>query len=285
MVAPKLYDSTIELATRSVESLGIMVLRDIHRFSRYGEDFTFPHIVIAINTGGIAHVRYDHQDEIFHQNEVAVISPNHIMHIIETSETYSMTLIVVSLKLMEQFKVMAFRYDFQKYHSAPNCILTEHQTRQLLDIAKVMEDVSNPELKMEHRAEVQCSLLHVFGELLSSFRTDYDQSRQATRSTLVFNRFMDLLATNYMKEHEVQFYAKELCMTPKYFSKIITDVTGRGANSWINEYLINKAKNMLRSRPDLTLQKIGALLGFTEQASFTRFFHKQTGVSPRTYRG
>ena len=285
MVAPKLYDSTIELAIRSVESLGLLVLRDIHRFSRYGEDFIFPNVVLAINTSGIAHVRYDHQEDIFHQNEVAVISPNHVIHVVETSEVYSMTLIVVANSLLEQFKMTAFRHDFQKYHSAPSCILSERQTQQLLDIAKVMETISDPELKMEFRKEAQCGLLHIFNELLTSFRTDYDASRQATRSTLVFNRFMDLLAANYAKEHEVQFYAKELCMTPKYFSKIITDVTGRGANSWINEYIINKAKNMLRTRPDLTLQKIGTLLGFPEQASFTRFFHKQAGVSPRAYRG
>ena len=285
MIAPKLYDSTIELATRSVESLGLLVLRDIHRFSRYGEDFRFPHLVVAINTNGIAHVRYDQQEEIFHQNEVAVVSPNHIIHIIDTSESYSMTLIVVSKALLDQVKLSAFRHDFQKYHSAPSCILTERQTHQLLDIVKVIETISDPELQMEHRSDAQCSLLHVFNEMLTSFRTDYDQSRQATRSTLVFNRFMDLLAANYAKEHEVQFYAKELCMTPKYFSKIVTDVTGRGANAWINVYLINRAKNMLRSRPDLTMQKIGFLLGFPEQASFTRFFHKQTGISPRTYRG
>ena len=284
MVAPKLYDSTIELAIRSVESLGLLVLRDIHRFSRYGEDFNFPNIVIAINTNGIAHVRYDHHENIFHQNEVAVISSNHVIHIVETSEVYSMTLIVIANSLLGLFKTMAFRHDFQKYHSAPSCILNEHQTQQLLDIVKVMETVSDPEMKIDFRKEVQCGLLHIFNELLTSFRTDHDNSRQATRSTLVFNRFMDLLAANYTKEHEVQFYAKELCMTPKYFSKIITDVTGRGANSWINEYIINKAKNMLRSRPDLTLQKIGFMLGFPEQASFTRFFHKQTGVSPRAYR-
>ena len=285
MVAPKLYDSTIELAIRSVESLGLIVLRDIHRFSSYGEDFNFPHVVIAINTNGTAHVRYDHQAEIFHTNEVAVIGPNHILHVIETSEAYSMTLVVVANALLEQIRVTALRHDFQKYHTTPSCILTERQIHQLLDIVKVMETISSPEIEMEHRSEVQCSLLHAFNELLMCFRADSDESHQATRSTLIYNRFMDLLAANYAKQHEVQFYAKELCMTPKYFSKIVTDVTGRGANAWINEYIMNKAKNMLRTRPDLSLQKIGQLLGFPEQASFTRFFHKQAGVSPRGFRG
>lgn len=284
MVAPKLYDSTIEIATRSVESLGLLILRDVHRFSRYGEDFSFPHVVIAINTNGIAHVRYDQQEEIFHTNEVAVITPKHKIHVIATSEVYSMTLVIISHSLAEQCQISALRHDFQKYHSAPSCMLTERQTHQLLDIVKVMESISDPELPIEHRAGAQTSLLHVFNEMLTCFRTDFEQSRQATRGTLVYNRFMDLLATNYAAQHEVQFYAKELCMTPKYFSKIITDVTGRGANSWINEYIINKAKNMLRTRPDLSLQRIGYLLGFPEQASFTRFFHKQTGVSPRNFR-
>ncbi|MBO4665498.1 MAG: AraC family transcriptional regulator, partial [Paludibacteraceae bacterium] len=139
-------------------------------------------------------------------------------------------------------------------------------------------------LEIEHREGAQCNLLHVFNELLMSFRPD-DEDMQVTRSTFVFNRFMDLLAVNYKKEHEVQFYAQELCMTPKYFSKIVTDVTGRGANAWINEYITNKAKNMLRTRPDLTLHEIGNMLGFSEQAAFTRFFHKQTGFSPRSFRG
>ena len=74
MVSPKVHDKSIETATRNIDSLGVVIMRDVHRFSRYGVDFGVPHITFVINTEGVAQVRYDEQEDIFRTNEVAALS-------------------------------------------------------------------------------------------------------------------------------------------------------------------------------------------------------------------
>jgi len=53
---------------------------------------------------------------------------------------------------------------------------------------------------------------------------------------------------------------------------------------WITNFLTARAKSLLDSREDHTVQQISNLLGFGEQSSFARFFKKETGMTPKEYR-
>ena len=41
---------------------------------------------------------------------------------------------------------------------------------------------------------------------------------------------------------------------------------------------------LLHMRHDLNVQAIADMLGFNEQASFSRYFHRETGMSPTEFR-
>ena len=80
------------------------------------------------------------------------------------------------------------------------------------------------------------------------------------------------------------YYADLCCLSPKHFSEVIRRETGISANTWISTYVTIRAKILLDSRPDCTVQQVSDVLGFSEQSSFARFFKKQTGMSPTEYR-
>ncbi|MCR4582352.1 MAG: helix-turn-helix domain-containing protein [Prevotella sp.] len=80
------------------------------------------------------------------------------------------------------------------------------------------------------------------------------------------------------------FYARLLSLTPKYFATVIKQTTGLSATQWINNYVIVQAKWMLQHEHHKTVQQIAHQLGFSEQASFSRFFKLHNGVSPTEYR-
>lgn len=88
---------------------------------------------------------------------------------------------------------------------------------------------------------------------------------------------------NVPKERDISFYAEKLCLTPKYLSSIIRDVSGELAGNWIDNYVIIEAKALLISS-NLTIQEICYKLNFSTPSSFTRFFKRITGMSPRKFR-
>lgn len=79
------------------------------------------------------------------------------------------------------------------------------------------------------------------------------------------------------------FYDKKLCLTPKYLSSTIKEVSGKLAGDWIDNYVIIEAKALLIST-NLTVQEICYELNFSTPSSFTRFFKRITGMSPRKFR-
>jgi cyclopropane fatty-acyl-phospholipid synthase-like methyltransferase len=55
-------------------------------------------------------------------------------------------------------------------------------------------------------------------------------------------------------------------------------------SSKVNAKAIAEAKMLLHIRQDLSLKVIADMLGFGEQASFSRYFKHETGVSPTEFR-
>ena len=106
---------------------------------------------------------------------------------------------------------------------------------------------------------------------------------RTARSQATVDRFIRLVTEHHMTEHYLQFYAKELDITPKYLSKLVRDVTGRSAPDWIDSFLVLEAKNMLKYS-DLAIKEIVFKLNFPDQSSFYKFFKLHTGMIPSEYR-
>lgn len=91
--------------------------------------------------------------------------------------------------------------------------------------------------------------------------------------------FMELLQNHYKKERTIKFYASKLCITPKYLSLLIKELTGRSASNWIDECVILEAKNLLRFS-GLNVQQVAYELNFANQSAFGKYFKHITGMSP-----
>lgn len=82
----------------------------------------------------------------------------------------------------------------------------------------------------------------------------------------------------------MRFYADLFCLSPKHFAAVIKQQTGINASDWISNYVMIQAKTLLRHQHQLTVQQIALRLGFPDQATFSRFFKVNEGVSPTEFR-
>lgn len=103
-----------------------------------------------------------------------------------------------------------------------------------------------------------------------------------TRTQNYVFRFFSLLHIHYVRHRDLEFYARELCITPKYLSTIIKQATGQTAAQWINRVTIQEAKNLIRYT-DKNIQETAYALNFPSQSAFGKYFKRVTGKSPAAY--
>lgn len=108
-------------------------------------------------------------------------------------------------------------------------------------------------------------------------------AKPMNRKEQIFHDFLTLLEKFYTQERSISFYADRMCLTPKYLSTIIKDVSGKHGMQWIDEYVLLEAKALLRNS-ELSVKQVSDELNFPSQSMFGRFFKKMTGYSPKQYK-
>lgn len=121
---------------------------------------------------------------------------------------------------------------------------------------------------------------------LSTPQMRMDKSHDAkpeSRSEEVFLRFKDDLQLYAARERSVQFYADRLCISPKHFSKLVRQASGKLPMEHIRSHVIIEAKTLLRSS-GMSVREIADALNFPTDSFFCHYFKQSTGVSPTEYR-
>jgi AraC family transcriptional regulator, transcriptional activator of pobA len=102
---------------------------------------------------------------------------------------------------------------------------------------------------------------------------------------------LELLLTDYYTHGNsinkglptVQFIADSLHVSPNYLSRLLQTLTGQSTKQFIQDKLINLAKEKL-STTDLSVSEIAYELGFEHPQSFSKLFKLKTNFSPSEFR-
>lgn len=109
-----------------------------------------------------------------------------------------------------------------------------------------------------------------------------DPSDKSGRTERLFVEFMHLLPQHAINEHFTEFYADRLCVTPQYLNRIVKSFSGRTVSRWIIFHLVAEITKRLENTSD-PMQQIASDFNFSDQASLTKFFKRETGYSPTEY--
>ena len=275
-----------EEAYHTIEKKEVAVIRNVHGFPVYDRDIISPYLMLFICHSGSSRALYDMQEVVFRPNEVAMILPNHIIRPIDSSPDYSITIIMHSFAFEQDMTQRRMMHDRNKFHKTPACRLTDEEMAQYMKAVELLEIISNTSAsRFPHRHEMLLSQTDIMTEMLDACRREIDEKiLKKDNQYAVFNEFCNLLAMNYRQQHEVAFYAEKAHLTTRHFSVVIKNVVGLSASDYIEQYLATQAKNLLTTRPDLSVQQISYHLGFAESPSFCRFFKRLTSLTPNDFR-
>ena len=99
----------------------------------------------------------------------------------------------------------------------------------------------------------------------------------------IFVDFIRLLPDHFAEHHDIAFYAGRLNITPVYLSRVVRQVAGRTVMDYINQMLLMEASFLLRTSP-MSIAQIADRLHFADAPSFSKFFMRMKGQTPREYR-
>ncbi len=96
-------------------------------------------------------------------------------------------------------------------------------------------------------------------------------------------KFHLLVEGNFRSEHSVNFYAGQLCKSPKTLSNLFAIFNQKTPSQIIQERITVEAKRLL-CYTDKSVKHITFELGFEDVSYFSNFFKKNSGLSPSDFR-
>lgn len=273
---------TLEQIGKLVEKQGLAVF-EITKMPAYNEPIVTPFVVIALNNRGWIRSEYDFEPDFFGEHDFTLLNPGHVMVALETSEDYHATLLIISHRFYEYLAEMyPDNYKYVNYYQT-TFHLTDAQYEGIYSCMRALKNISI--LDHPFRDKLLVSQLDIMAHLTEVYCAENGFVPESkSGADLLLLRFHALIAENYRKSREVQFYAEKLCLSPKYFGTVVRQALGYSAGELIARYVMVQAKFFLRHSRKLSIQQISDRLGFSDQTAFARYFKSHSGLTPLEYR-
>lgn len=179
-------------------------------------------------------------------------------------------------------------YSFFSYNTNEALHLSEKERNLVLDcFSKIKNELSQNIDK--HSKKLIASNIELFLNYCERF---YDRQfiTRSTVNTGILERFESLLDNYFNTEHpqnlglpSVSYFADELNLSANYFGDLIKKETGKTAQEYIQNKVIDLSKIVL-SNMDKSINEIAYELGFKYPQHFSRLFKNRVGASPKEFR-
>lgn len=242
--------------------------------------------LFALCTQGKAQYSVDTVEYTVYANDMMIISEGQITDDVMLSRDFNGMGIIVSDDFFNEIvkDVHELSTLFLFTRANPVCHLTQQECDNIVDYFRMLKQKTD-DMKHHFRRETVRSLLTTMIYDLSNiiFRMQNTVDRRQTRGEAIFTQFLQLVELNFRHERRVSWYAKQLCISPKYLSEIIKQVSRRTPNDWIDNFVTLEIRVLLRNSTK-SIKEIAQELNFPNQSFFGKFFKEHVGVSPSQYR-
>ena len=257
------------------------------------EIFRFPSrlnaLIIGVGTEGETSLTSNLQEFRLKKDSLFIFSPKHILQV-QSNNRFKAHLIVIAPDFLKRINIDTKRMMplFLQFGSLPCMELTHAESQSLRSFISMVEQElkgSETDFSSEIIGGLIAATIYKVGDILTHYLTEHPEvdSPIHNRAVEYFRQFTELLGEHYKHERSVGFYARQLCITPKYLTTLIKRISGKSVSEWIDNYVILEAKTLLKYS-NMGVQEIAYYLNFPNQSFFGSYFKRNAGMSPSQYK-
>ncbi len=262
----------------------IIIIDNIQRFEEFSEARVAMNSIIVCKNGRIQ-AEMNGQPICLQKNQVAIVPENFIATNVMVSpdidiEGMFFTTRILQSFLREKMNVWNEMMFIRRLHvismDDDDLVFYSHFYQMLnLYLVRGKDDPFRTDIV---QSLLRSAILGMCGSLrmmLPQFNIQSDIHTPAVH----FQRFLDLLHNERLNPHTVEAYANKLCISPKYLTAICKKQSGKTANEWIREKLLEDIRYYLR-QTDLSVKQVADQLGFSNPSFFGKFVKEHFGMTP-----
>ena len=266
----------------------IVIIESIQKFA----EISAAHVsmnAIAICTEGKCHVTMNGQVIDLHKNQVAIIPQNVIITDLMISPDFDLKVMLFTNRILQSFlhEKMNIWNDVVYVHRLhvismenDDILFYTHFYEMLLMCYEKRYD--HP-FRTDVIQSLLCGAVLELCGVLKQRMQNHNVSLDMRTSNNHFQRFIELLHCVKVKRQTVKWYANELCISAKYLSAICKKQSGKTANEWITEHVMEDIRYNLR-HTDYSIKQICDLLGFPNPSFFSNYVKEHFGMTPAQFR-
>ena len=264
----------------------IVVIDSIQQFNEVNTAHVAMNAII-ICTNGKVQARVNGIQMELHKNQVAIVPQNVTATDVMVRPDFNLKAMFLTNRILQSFlhEKMNVWNDMMYVHR--NHIVTMDEDEilfythfyDMLTLA-IERGKENP----YHTEIIQALLRSAILGLCGAMKWMLSSNHHETHTTDThFQRFLDLLHSTDVKHRTVEAYANDLCISPKYLTAICKKHSGRTANEWITEHVLEDIRYYLK-QTDLSMKQICDQLGFPNPSFFGKYVKDHFGMTPMEFR-
>ena len=245
--------------------------------------------IIGVGTEGETSVSFNLHEFKLKKDSIFIFTPKNVLQV-NSQQYFKADVIAISPDFMRRINIDIKNMMplFLKFVENPALTLTPEESRSMRGmIAQIERETRGPEthFSFDIVSGLIAATIYKVGDIMYHYLAEHpeEQNNSHNRAEEYFKQFTHLLGEHFREERSVGFYARQLCITPKYLTTLIKRISGQSVSEWIDNYVILEAKTLLKYST-MSIQEIAYYLNFPNQSFFGSYFKRNTGMSPSQYK-
>ena len=182
------------------------------------------------------------------------------------------------------FSDKLFSYRLQYFYNKTKPLFINVSDDFMLKLYNIFQEIYNEikSLKSDSEHIIRALLYFTLIKLNRVYAEKYQLSSETEKNITAF-LFKQVLQKEIKNSRSIDYYAKQLSISRITLNKCIKSQFGITVSEMVNEFILFEIKSQLLYSK-LNINEIAYLLNFSEANHLTRFFKKNTGISPKKFR-